>query len=289
MQKINLTPSFMIDNTLIDNTGKSLVFRTKTGEIIKLFTDDLLKLFEAAGFDIEDKILSADRIINKSGLLLPNAACYFLGRFCGYKMPPARGVSYNKYDEGFSHERREDLLAYAKDYQKIEKIVKDHGNMVFPDLCSRDNIFVDSNGRITFIDYDGTQVGNCPTFVVSSLLGKQSDLLASPKYYRGNNLFTKELDKKSLMHLYFITAFNVDLSMIGNYVPELRRKIVLDDIFECLNLDDADVCHKVWKVFHEKEGNDYLGDDVFRLAEKYDLICYDKIEKGYLKKLGRKK
>ena len=49
--------------------------------------------------------------------------------------------------------------------------------------------------------------------------------------------------------------------------------------------------HKVWKVFEGNQKNEYLGDDVFRLAEDYNVIIDKNYHKGniYLKKLVRKR
>ena len=58
--------------------------------------------------------------------------------------------------------------------------------------------------------------------------------------------------------------------------------------FDQINLDDPDVCHKVWKLFNDKEDNEYLGDDVFELADKYDMKIVAQQGPMYLKKLYRK-
>ena len=49
---------------------------------------------------------------------------------------------------------------------------------------------------------------------------------------------------------------------------------MLDLIERQTNLNDPDIMHKIWKLFQEKEENEYLGDDVFRIAEKYNLDIY---------------
>ena len=62
-----------------------------------------------------------------------------------------------------------------------------------------------------------------------------------------------------------------------------------DTIFEAINLDDQDVCHKVWKLFQENEENEFLRDDVFRIAEKYDMRVVARRSDGLcVKKLIKK-
>lgn len=56
-----------------------------------------------------------------------------------------------------------------------------------------------------------------------------------------------------------------------------------------INLDDPDICHKVWKLFQEKEDNEFLRDDVFKIAEKYNVgIVAQRNDGVYIKKFVKK-
>lgn len=56
-----------------------------------------------------------------------------------------------------------------------------------------------------------------------------------------------------------------------------------------INLDDPDICHKVWKLFQEKEENEFLRDDVFKIAEKYNTeIIAQRNDGVYIKRLVKK-
>ena len=54
--------------------------------------------------------------------------------------------------------------------------------------------------------------------------------------------------------------------------PETGNVVTLDYIFSIINLDDADVQQKVWKLFQSSTPNEFLGDDLYKLAEKYNLV-----------------
>ena len=73
---------------------------------------------------------------------------------------------------------------------------------------------------------------------------------------------------------YFIVTFDVDLNYVGkiNYIT--GKVITLDDIFGQIGLKDDYIKHKVWKCFQGNVENDYLDDDVLRVAEEYDMIAY---------------
>ena len=72
----------------------------------------------------------------------------------------------------------------------------------------------------------------------------------------------------------------MNLGKVGQYVPFSGEIITLDYFFKSINLDDDDIKQKVWYLFQEDYKNEYLGNDVFKIAEKYTLITkphpYDK-------------
>lgn len=107
------------------------------------------------------------------------------------------------------------------------------------------------------------------------------------KYCR-QGYFTKKLDKSSSILLYFLTTFNANLNNIGKINPRTGQAVTLDDFFKVINLDDPDLCHKVWKTFHDDRTNDFLGDTVYNIADKYDMYVFGKADTGYLKALTKK-
>ena len=110
------------------------------------------------------------------------------------------------------------------------------------------------------------------------------------KKYRNQEkqLFKKDLDIKSLIYLYFLTTFNIDLNKVGQINPFTRQPISLEEIFNCINLEDVDIMHKVWKIYQENIPNEYLGEDVYKLAENYQIEIHGQSTPNtYLKKLKK--
>lgn len=94
------------------------------------------------------------------------------------------------------------------------------------------------------------------------------------KYINSDMSFKKELDIKSLIHLYFLTTFHMDLTKVGQFYPGTNNRVTLDDFFNCIHLDDWDIMDKVYKVMYGNSSNEYLGDDVFRIADTYRMHAY---------------
>ena len=267
----------------------SNIYQLPDGRIFKYFNVQMLQFWKSVNFDIEAKVLDASNVKTPAAIIKPEVAVYDKNNFVGYIMQKARGVDYNVYDQSLSLGDRSNLYKYAMIHSKLEEIVKSTPDIVYPDLCTCDNIYICDN-EIQLIDYDGFQVGNHSSLCISTSLGSLEQHLNSSKYFTVNHLFTKELDKKSLIILYFLDAFNVNLNQLGAVEPMSGRVVTLDDIFEIIGLEDYDVMNKVWKIFYGKKENEYLGEDVFRIAEDYQLVVAPlQVQKGgYLKKLVKK-
>lgn len=272
----------------IHSGDTSTVYELSDGKILKIFTPLSLFLYDRWGIKIEKKIVSARPIVNVPEIIVPESAVYSNGSFCGYISKKADGIDYNEYDNRLSLADRSNLKLYADDHAKLESIVKrgNEAGIVFPDLCTCDNIFVDKDRNMSLIDYDGLQVGNFMMPILSTSLGEQ-DQYHSSKYYR-NGLFTPELDKKSLIILYFLTAFNVNLNMVGTVNTATNYEVTLDFVFESIGLDDYDIQDKVWKCLQSKYQNEFLGDDVYHIANYYDMITVPISNNQCIKRLIRK-
>lgn len=255
-----------------------------------MFNPNFLFDQKLGGIDIEAKILDAVELKHSPEIIVPNYAAYDnCGRFLGYNCDPAKGIDYNTYYDNLSIKQHCDLISFATIHSRIESVIKKNPNIVFPDLCTVDNIFIDANKNVSFIDYDGLQVGKHRSVSISTNLGNPKQYIFKPKYFNRQILFTKELDKKSLIMLYFTSVFNIDLNKVGTIDPFDGKPITLDDVFSILNLDDPDLCHKVWKLFQDNQPNEYLGNDMFRIADKYDLKVLRKVGDFYYKCLEKKK
>lgn len=289
MEKIGLN-KVLYQAKLIKKCDYSFIYLLPNDEILKIFDIKYLNILELMGINIEKKILESEKLNISDKVIRPIKAVYSLkGDFIGYTMPLARGISFNEYEEMLTMEDREDLYRYAKLHYNLEKIVKDSEDVVFTDLCTCDNIYVNNNYDIQIIDYDGHQVKNIPTPIISTNLGDSLQYRSISKYYK-NGLFTKQLDIKSLIILYFLDVFNIDLNKVGAINPVTNTPVTLDEVFYMLNLFDNDFNHKVWKIFKDNTVNEYLSEDMFRIADRYDMYAKEHpFQKGaYLKCLRKK-
>lgn len=275
---------------LLSKGEDATVIELNDRSVLKVFHPETIDICKKCGVDVESKILNAVPIKNSPEILVPTSAAYYEdGAFLGYTMSRASGISFNMYDKNLTIEQRRDLKKYASVHHKLESVLRRNKDIVFPDFCTCDNIFIDKRGNIQFIDYDGLQVGKHRTMSLSTSLGDAEDIIKNPKYFTRDMYYTKDLDKRSSIILYFLCAFNVNLTKVGQIDPTTGRTVTLDDVFSAINLDDLDVCHKVWKIFQDNESNEFLGDDVFRISEKYDLNLLVPGEGFYIKKLTKKR
>lgn len=293
MQKVYLSDLLRSNSpTFISSSSTSSIhYLRNANQIMKIFNPMYLNMCINCGNNLEKKILISDKINISPEVIRPIGAIYNdHNQFIGYTSIYSNEKNLNQWDDNFTIEQRQDLYNYADLHYKIEQVVKNSEDIVIPDLCSCDNILVKADNSVKLIDYDGFQVKDINTFSISSSLGDYNQYLNSKKYSDGR-LFTKELDKKSLIVLYFLNALNIDLNRVGIISPNTKKPITLDEIFKLIGLDDNDFNHKVWKLFQEKESNEYLGEDIFRIADKYDMVAMPHpFEKNlYFKKLVKKR
>lgn len=272
------------------NEGISSVYELINGHYLKIFDRPIIYATSILGIDLEKRIKQAKPVPNVEEILIPNTIIYNGYEFIGYIIESAKGIPYDDYQFKIP---KDDLYKYSLLYSKVEDAVKranDQG-VIFPDLLTISNIFVKKGkGKIEFIDYDGLQINDGKTYQLSTALGNEKKYENS-KYSRGPLLYTKNLDIKSLLHLYFLTTFNLDLSKIGQINPIDGQIVRLEDYLKALNIDDYDLAHKMWLATSDTtHDNEYLGQTVFDIADKYDLKIVGRINsETYIKKLVRKK
>lgn len=274
----------------VKNCEYSKILRLEDGRIAKIISPFVLMLYMGAGASLERKIIESDSIVGMDELYKPTSALYSNGLISGYTMLENKGMDYNRYDNLRTLRDRTDLYKYASIHSQLESIVRkghsQRNKVIFPDLATCDNIYIDKNGNVSLIDYDGLQVGSNIALSYSTNLGDDSNY-ESYKYRRGH-LFTEEIDKTSLMMLFFLDVFNVDLKVIGRRNPIDGKIITIKDFFDIMGFDDEVIIKKVEKVLSSTEEGEYLGDDLFRLADQYRMDVYPVGPKQYIKKLVRK-
>ena len=273
----------------LGNGGASRTFLTSDGSVLKIFNPMVFVFYGASGTNLEKKIINSSPVKGVPEIVTPKLAVYSGNDFIGYTSKYVKGLSYNEFDDTLSIKERQDLRMYASMHHKLESIVQrgNRAGIVFPDLCSCDNIIIKNDNSIRIIDYDGLQIGKYRTINISSSLGNQEKVMTSK--YQKDMLFNPNLDKKSLINLYFLDAFNINLETVGMFNPFTRLYVRLDDIFNTIGLDDDGVKHKVWKCFQDDKDNEFLGSDVDRIADKYDLrIIGQRSDGAFVKQLVTK-
>ena len=273
----------------VSGNDYSLVYLLSDGRYFKMFNPLFLKVLKVNGSDIERKVLEAKVIENVEEILIPDSIVYGNNYFLGYTIPAALGINSNEYDDRKSLLDRTNLYKYADEHIELEKVIRraNKEGIVFPDLLTCDNMFI-NNGNYQFIDYDGIQIGNFPVFQLSTSLGDDKQYTI-PKYMNKNGLFTDNLDKKSLIMLYYLTTFNVNLNMVGVTNPYDGKKITLDDVFNIIGLKNYDLMQATYLAVNDKKNdNIYLDSIPYQIAEEYDLVILDSTPDGDLKKLIKK-
>lgn len=273
---------------LIKQSFTGEVYLLKSGEYLKKYNLEIRQI-QNSDHSLERKIMNARPFENVPEIITPTTAVFNRqNQFVGYIVPPAEGTDLNSYQDNFTFSQRLDLYGYGKLFASISSAVEraNQKKVVFPDLCTCDNIFI-SNGKISFIDFDGLQIGKHKSWVLSSTLGDRDQY--ENKKYRNNGLYTNELDKKSLVMLYFLLAFNIDLNRLGTVEPVTGDIITLYSVFDTLGLQDYDFMQKVYNTLSADKPGEYITKDVMRIAEEYDMYCFGQVSKNcYLKKLLKK-
>ena len=173
-----------------------------------------------------------------------------------------------------------DLAPRTIAFTQLEDIVKNEPRIVFPDMASGGNVIVDSNGNVYIVDINGMQVDN--RFIVDSISDVVSDIPkldilnnGGQKYLVNGNplMYTKELDKASLISLYFKAVFDCDVGrVLGSCEDSEERTATIEEIFNLIGFEnEADLGQALWKIW-EPVPNDWLGDIVPAIADKYRIV-----------------
>lgn len=202
----------------------------------------------------------------------PRELLYMNNKFVGFTSPKLEGIILDKYLYDvlpISSYYNLDLLAYIfKDLEEIVKKAHQEG-IVMPDLGTITNIIVTKKG-LYYIDYSGLQVKDIRTQDISTLLVTNSwnEILYNYKYYQKDLLFTPELDKASLIYMFFYLAFRISLKDYN-----LKNPKTLEAIFtNIFKINDPVLMYKVWLLYQD-EPNEFIADYLSRLAHNYKIVA----------------
>lgn len=280
------------EKELIHNGESSRIYRLTDGRLLKVVNPIVFMTCQAMGISYESKVLNtAARSVKE--IVSPLSAVYEGSLCSGFTMEEINGVDINHYDDDFTLEDRANLRHYADLYAKIEEIVMKANKVgiVMPDLCTCDNIMILPDGSLRFIDFDGMQFGSRDkSMALSTSLGNPMNYAGNRKYDYSFCSFNKELDKTSLAVLMFLLTFNVNLTKVGMIHPTLRVPIRLENVFDDLGIEDKEFLRKIAANISSDRKGYYLQDDLFRIAENYDMVAAELpfMPGQYIKRLIRK-
>ena len=279
MEKV-LTRKLLSNAKQIHSGETSLIYQMPDGDLLKVFSPLYLYILNGASIEMAPKILEADKRIHRPEIVVPKrAAISDFWQVEGYTMDKVDGVGILQQLLKMSKSGVRDLTEIANLYKKIEDVVKESPNIVFPDLCTLSNILVTRDNDIRLIDYDGLQIDNYKAVCVSSNVtgenprGNYQLTTKNSKYFK-DGFFSKNLDKKSLMYIYLYFVFGSWFSAFLENGISMEEKIYArGNVVDILGLtDEKELLEKLdTMVFSENYDNQYLEDTVFHIAENYTL------------------
>lgn len=277
MEKMKLTMESLSGSILLSSDFDGNLYRLSDGSILKLFNAVYLDSYKRQNIDLKEKMLQVENI-HHPRIIVPDRMCCMDDDVVGYIR---RDVSGRSFTEVFSNESDNDkvnLYRYALIHHNLESVVEECSDIVFPCLCDETGIYLEQDFKPYFVNFEELQHGTFRAGRVSKKLGLRTD--SNDSRYLSDGLFTKNLDKMSSIYLYFLNTFNVDLSKIDS--------TSVGEVFNRLGLKDDDICHKVWSLFNKDYDNDFLGDDVFRIAEEYEMRVVFNTRTTCVKRLVKK-
>lgn len=213
---------------LIKEKTSGKIYKLNDGRVAKILSYAALFCYDTLGVDIYKKLCDSS-ILEELNISLPVSAIMSNSVCVGYTMDK-RDYKNIKDLENKSLEER------IKIHRQINDIVRKSNKLgvIFTDLLSGDNILVDENKNIIIDEIDNAQILNHSSISVSKKLGDQKRIIELPKYYDEKTmLFTSELDKKSLMYLFFKDVLNFDmdensLSIIEQDINNKKLKKIIE-------------------------------------------------------------
>lgn len=260
MEKMKLTMESLSGSILLSSDFDGNLYRLSDGSILKLFNAVYLDSYKRQNIDLKEKMLQVETI-HHPRIIVPDKMCCMDDDVVGYIRRDVSGRSFTEFFSNESDNDKVNLYRYALIHHNLESVVEECSDIVFPCLCDETGIYLGQDFKPYFVNFEELQHGTFRAGRVSKKLGLRTD--SNDSRYLSDGLFTKNLDKMSSIYLYFLNTFNVDLSKFDS--------TSVGEVFNGLGLKDDDICHKVWSLFDKDYDNDFLGDDVFRIAEEYDM------------------
>lgn len=265
MQVIQIDRSLIENGVCLSNKNDGTkVFKINDKQIIKTFLFDV-----SLNEKIEKKVMGSVKFNFSENFTLPTASIYTEdNQFYGYVTNFVDGNNDSDYYTALKNKKN--LLMATKLYMKIEECIKNNPDIVFPDLSNLSNIVVDKAGNPNFIDFDGFQIGDYKSSSISSCVYYDRFLNSSKYCY--NNIFSKNLDKLSLIHIYFKLVFGINFEFVESFPIYMPVEQKINTLMKLINLNNSDFKNKLCLLFNNCSENEYLDDLPLEIAENYVLF-----------------
>lgn len=274
MDKIYMTG--MNENiSIFARNERSILCRNGINEnnCFKVFSKSNLSQHKSQGIDLEKKILDAEKLMVPKGVVAPSSALYLSDDdFVGYGMEYINGKGLDCY---MAEKRGLNVSEAAEVYSKLEAIVRETDDFVFPDLATLSNILISSQGEVKLLDYDGMQTGDHKSMNLSLLLCSHPEKLlqaiCSNKKYCNDGIYNKNLDKRSLAFIYILMILGVGLGDIAKMNGYLDGRVAFESMCLLRGIQDTPIKDKLENMLFSANDDEYLGEDVFSIADSYEV------------------
>lgn len=207
------------------------------------------------------------------------------GNLSGYTMNPIKGVNLDEIERYGNPFDKTDINRYAYIYYKLKHVIEESGdNVVFPNLLDLRNIYLDEKGNLSLLCFDDIQVGYIKGHMDSDLeCNFGGPELESDKYKR-HGFYTKELDIRNLIFIYFSLVFNINLSYFSGFEDDERRHEI-EKFMYSRGIEDETIIDRLDYLFREDVQNEYIDDFVDTITDDCNLCYYFDF---YLKKPNKR-
>ena len=246
----------------------------------KLKDDDELGLLEILDYDtfIKDILikLQLSQEIDCESIIKPDSVYMLKDFFIGYAVAKVDGVSL---DDILSESSDLDLISslIIKLSEEVRKANKEGVN--FPDLGNASNVMIEKGtGKIKFIDYDGLQVFDQPSYSISNLISPSTNPYFDSVKYRSKKtgIVESNLDKATLyaLFLYYSTKTLMSRFKHGDYVVSGRKISIKDEAIDryCseIGVIDTSMQEDIHTIYSPRTNN-YPDTSIKRLVRDYKL------------------
>jgi len=277
MNEYFYTMNEILSMNVVHEGGSSKILDAGDGRYIKIFTkraygdDQIPESLRSHLLELSNKKISIAYAFSKlsKNIDIPTGRVFVGNHSIGCTLTPRRGRGLNTF---FANRKRTvGLNSLALIFENTEKIVREAHlkNIVFPDLATESNILVDDDYSVTILDYDGFQIRDLESPVISTQIEGAYDYLSNSKHYsfsRNRNAYwDPNLDKFSLMSQFLLLATNINITM----QPYMENRI--DELLDMMGIDDKEILEKFSILFADVKNKPYFGDAYKRIADLYDL------------------